>query len=220
MNDAQRILEALSDAIVDMDEDAVARLSYDALSVDLPPSKILSDGLIRGMEIVGSKYDSGEYFVPELVLCSDALYAGLNVIRPKLVESSIDSRGTVVIGVVQGDTHDIGKNIVKIMLEGAGFWVIDLGRDVAPARFIDAAVEHDANVIALSTLMTTAMSSMEAVVDGLVKRGLRGKFKVVVGGAPISLSFAQRIGADGYAKNATEGARLVKSLVPSGVKAQ
>lgn len=217
MNHARRILEALSDAVVRMEEDAAAQLSRQALDTGLDPLVIINDGLIKGMEIVGAKYDAGEYFVPELVLCSDALYAGLDVVRPKLADSLSGNHGTVVIGVVRSDTHDIGKNIVKIMLEGAGFQVIDLGRDVPHARFIDAAVEHNADVIGLSTLMTTTMDGMGAMVDGLVRRGLRDRFKVVVGGAPTSPAFAKRIGADGYAKDATGAVRLVKSLVPSRV---
>ena len=158
-------------------------------------------------------FESEEYFIPELLLCSDAMYAGLDVLRPQLKQIPGQRRQKVVIGVVEGDTHDIGKNLVKIMLEASGFETIDLGRDIPPQRFVDTAVAEDAKVIALSTLMTTTMDAMAEVVQLLEKANLRSRFKVIVGGGPISQAFADRIGADGYAAAAPGAVRLVEELV-------
>ncbi|MDP2949693.1 MAG: corrinoid protein [Chloroflexota bacterium] len=215
MEDNQELLRALSDAVVGMDEDAARVLAGQALSSGLDASDVLSRGLIPGMKAVGEKYEAGEYFVPELLLCSDALYAGLDVLRPHLLASQLPSAGRVVIGVVEGDTHDIGKNIVRIMLEGSGFEVVDLGANVPHHFFVDAAVQHRADIIALSSLMATAMEGMGAVIDILARRGLRDQFKVMVGGSPVSAAFARKIGADGYAPNATGAVRLAHSLVSS-----
>jgi corrinoid protein of di/trimethylamine methyltransferase len=208
----EELLETLSEAVVRWDDKGAERLSREALDAGMSAWEVLSEGIMAGMKVVSDKYESGEYFVPELLLCSDALYAGLEVLRPHLGVGESSGRGRVVMGVVEGDTHDIGKNIVKIMLEGSGFEVVDLGRNVPLDRFVEAAVEHDADVIGLSTLMTTAMAGMSNVVEVLARRGDRHRFKVIVGGAPVSQVFADKIGADGYAPNAPAAVRLVKSL--------
>ncbi|TAK35358.1 MAG: cobalamin-binding protein [Chloroflexota bacterium] len=219
MSERQELLASLSDAVVNMEEEATGELSRKALELGLDASEILFEGVLKGMALASERYESGEYFVPELLLCSDALYAGLEVLRPHLRKDASTSRGRVVIGVVQGDTHDIGKNIVRIMLEGAGFDVKDLGCNVPHTAFVDAAVEYRADIIGLSTLMTTSMDGMARVIDNLVERSLRDRFKVIIGGAPISLAYARKIGADGYARNAPGAIDLVKSLLASPVAA-
>lgn len=219
MIEKEELLAALAKAVVNMEEEGAMELSRKALDTGIDASEVLFDGILKGMGMASDLYDSGEYFVPELLLCSDALYAGLAVVKPHLPKESSGGRGRVVIGVVQGDTHDIGKNIVRIMLDGAGFEVIDLGRDVPYDAFIDAAIEHRADIIALSTLMTTSMDGMGTVIGKLRERGVRDKFKVVVGGAPISPAFAKKMGADGYARNGPAAVDLVKSLLSPRVTA-
>jgi methanogenic corrinoid protein MtbC1 len=165
------------------------------------------------MERAGKLFDEEEYFVPELIICSDAMNSGIAVLKPHLKQENLKEKHKGVIGVIEGDTHDIGKNLVKIMLESSGFEIVDLGRDVPPQTFVDKARVIGAELILLSSLMTTTMDNMEEVVKILVKQGIRDKFKVAVGGGPISQAFADRIGADGYAKNANDAIRLCGELV-------
>jgi methanogenic corrinoid protein MtbC1 len=160
------------------------------------------------MERAGKLFDEEEYFVPELIICSDAMNAGISVLKPHLKQENQQQKRRGVIGVIEGDTHDIGKNLVKIMLEASGYEITDLGRDVPPQTFVDRAVEIGSELILLSSLMTTTMDSMAEVVRILEKAGIRNRFKVAVGGGPISQAFADRIGADGYAKNANDAVRL------------
>jgi methanogenic corrinoid protein MtbC1 len=169
------------------------------------------------MNRAGKLFEEQEYFVPELLVASDALYAGLQVLRPHIRAESLGTPGKVVIGVVEGDTHDVGKNLVRIILQTKGFEVHDLGRDVAPAKFVDKAEEVGADVIALSTLMTTTMVNMDATVGLLGRRGLRDRYKVIVGGSPLSKAYADKIGANGYAKDAIAAADLVKRLLQQAV---
>ncbi|MDR0842561.1 MAG: corrinoid protein [Acidobacteriota bacterium] len=213
------LLQKLSDAVVDMDEAATAEFSRTVVEGGLDAYRAIEKGLADGMERAGRLFEEHEYFVPELILCADAMYAGLEILKPHIKPTSGGQRFTVVIGVIEGDTHDIGKNLVKIMLSTAGFDVIDLGRDIPATDFVDAAVAHKAHVIAISTLMTTTMSGMGEVVDILKERGLRDKVKVVVGGGPISSAFAGKIGADGYAANASEAIRFLRTLLGSEVAA-
>jgi methylmalonyl-CoA mutase cobalamin-binding domain/chain len=166
------------------------------------------------MDRAGKLFDEQEYFVPELIVCADAMYAGLDILKPHIpADSDSGKKATIVIGVIEGDTHDIGKNLVRIMQETAGFTVVDLGRDVPALTFIDAAIENNADIIAISTLMTTTMTGMADVIELLKQRGIRDNHKVIIGGGPISQGFADKIGADGYAVNAAEAVRLVKRLV-------
>ena len=209
----EELHKGLSDAVVDMDEDLARELAQAVVDEGFDAYEAIEKGLSAGMEEVGRLYEEEEYFIPELLLCSDAMYAGIEILRPHIKKREDSVRHTVVIGVVEGDTHDIGKNLVKIMLESAGFDVIDLGRDIPAAEFVRAAEEHNAEIIALATLMTTAMPAMREVLEVLEKEAKRGKFKVVVGGGPISPAFADKIGADVYAVNAAEAARLARELV-------
>ena len=214
MSDHKSLYTDLSDAVVGMDEQKVITLSQKVVDQHLGAFEAIDKGLAHGMERAGKLFEDEEYFVPEILLCSDALYAGLDILRP-LVERKADAAQPykVVIGVVQGDTHDIGKNLVKLLTDASGFEIHDLGRDVPPQAFVDKAREVSADVIALSTLMTTTMAGMQSVVEILKGNGIRDQFKVVVGGGPVSKGFADRIGADGYAASAAEAVTLIKRLV-------
>lgn len=202
----------LSDAVVDMDEEGAVAAAEESLADGVDPYEAIQNGLSDGMARAGQLFEEEEYFIPELLMCSDAMYAGLDVLKPHLKQSG-DKKGTVVIGVIEGDTHDIGKNMVRIMFETGGFEVHDLGRDVPPQSFVDKAREVRADIIALSTLMTTTMDGMGTVVRLLDEEGGRNGVKVMVGGGPISAGFARRIGADGYAVNAADAVKVARELV-------
>jgi 5-methyltetrahydrofolate--homocysteine methyltransferase len=206
------ILQQISDALQQGDDERVSRLTGQAIDQQVPASAILDDGLIAGMNVVGEKFRAHEIFLPEVLLAARAMYAALTLLKPLLIEGEVPSRGRVVIGSVQGDLHDIGKNLVGIMLTGAGFEVVDLGNDVPPEKFVDAAVEKGAAIIGMSALLTTTMSVMKQVVDLVRERGLAGKVKVIVGGAPLSKDFASEIGADAYGYDAANAVERVKAL--------
>ncbi len=207
----QEILEALKNAVIEMDEDAAKRLAQQAIAEGIDAYEAITNGLVKGMQIVGDMYEQQEYFIPEVLMCSDAMIAGLEILKPYLPVDHGSSAEKVVIGVVQGDTHDIGKNLVKIMLEAAGFAVHDLGRNVPLQNFVDKAEEVGATVIAMGTLMTTTMEGMRTVIEELKKRGIREKITVIIGGAPISQAFANEIGADLYAEDANVAVKKLKN---------
>jgi corrinoid protein of di/trimethylamine methyltransferase len=213
MGDERRLFQDLSDAVVAMDEDRVVELARTVIENRIDVYEAIEKGLSRGMERAGRLFEEEEYFVPELLVCSDAMYAGLDLLRPHLKQSKEGPKRKVVIGVIEGDTHDIGKNLVKIMLETGGFDLYDLGRDVPPPRFVQKVGEIDADIIAISTLMTTTMDGMAEVVKLLEKERLRDRVKVIVGGGPISQGFAARIGADGYAAHAGAAVNLARGLM-------
>ncbi len=215
----EKLFQELADAVVDMDEDKVVAAAEEVVATHLNAYEAIEKGLSAGMERAGQLFDEEEYFIPELLMCSDAMYAGMDVLKPHISQDSVDEKRRVVIGVIQGDTHDIGKNLVKIMLETSGFDVTDLGRDIPPARFVETAREINADIIALSTLMTTTMDGMGEVVRLLDSQGLRDRFKVIIGGGPISQGFADRIGADGYAVNAADAVRLARRLTDASAVA-
>nr|WP_294554513.1 corrinoid protein [uncultured Rhodopila sp.] len=204
--------EALATAVLELDEVLTADLCNKAVALGYDAWTTIEQGLIAGMNRAGKLFDEEEYFVPELLIASDAMYAGLGILRPHISQANTIHGRRVVIGVVQGDTHDIGKNLVRIMLEVAGFEVFDLGRDVPAQAFVDRAVEVNADVIALSTLMTTTMTQMSKVVSILEEGNIRHRFKVIVGGAPLSQQFSDRIGADGYAPKAAQAVQLARQL--------
>ena len=191
----------------------VKQLVEEALSEGTAPGVILEEGLLAGMGVIGEKFKNNEVFVPEVLIAARALNAGLDILRPKLAESGVEAKGTAVISTVKGDLHDIGKNIVKIMFEGHGIQVVDLGVDVSAEQFVDAAVENHANLICCSALLTTTMGEMGRVVEILKERGLRDSVKVMVGGAPITQSFCDSIGADAYAPDAATGAEAAIRLL-------
>ena len=208
------ILKGLHDGVVDYDEDLVAELSQAALDEGMDAYETIMDGLAAGMETVGKLYDTQEYFVPEVLMCSDALYRGLDIMKPHMKDAESHVRGQVVIGTVEGDVHDIGKNLVKMMFEVAGFTVHDLGRDVKLDKFVEEQLKTDSEIVALSALMTTSMLAMPKVIQMIKERN--PNVKIMVGGAPVSTEVADKYGADGYADNASnavqEAIRMVSSL--------
>ena len=213
METKEALLKRLSDCVVEMEDEEVVGASDDYIKAGYPALDGILDGLVDGMNRAAKLYEEEEYFIPELLICSDAMYNWLGVLRQHLGGDEQKKKGKIVIGVVAGDTHDIGKNLVKIMLETAGYDLIDLGRDVPVDRFIDTVKEQNVQVVAMSTLMSTSTGNMKKVVDLLSQNGLRGQVKVVVGGGPISAGFAKKIGADGYSGTAVEAVKLVDGLM-------
>lgn len=209
----EEILKDLADGVLNLDEDLAVRVAHEAVEAGLDAYDAISNGLVVGMNQAGKLYEEEEeYFVPELLICSDAMYAAMDVLRPHLKKEDAESKLRCVIGVVDGDTHDIGKNLVKIMLDVGGFEIHDLGRNVPLADFVEKAKEVDADLICLSTLMTTTMDGMATVIEMLKEEGIRDRFKVMIGGAPISQAFADRIGADGYAENAATAVKRAQEI--------
>ena len=209
----EELLAKLSECVVEMEEEEIVEVANEYIEAGYDALEGIMDGLIDGMEKVSELFEEEEYFVTDVLLCSDAMYAGIEVLKPHLTED--DKSGPakkVVIGVIEGDTHDIGKNLVKILLDTAGFEIYDLGRDVPLEAFVDKAVEVEADIIALSTLMTTTMIGMKKVIEMLEVRGVRDKVKVMIGGSPVSPRFAKEIGADGYSTNAVEAVKLARKL--------
>lgn len=210
----EELLAKLSECVVEMEEDDVVEVANEYIEAGYPAFDGIMEGLVDGMNKASDLYDAEEYFVTDVLLCSDAMYAGLEVLRPHLPENAEGGeKPRAVIGVVEGDTHDIGKNLVKIMLDTAGFEMYDLGRDVALDAFVDKAIEVSASLICMSTLMTTTMVGMKTVIEKLQERGIRDKVKVMIGGSPISQKYADEIGADGYSANAVEAVKLAKRLL-------
>jgi 5-methyltetrahydrofolate--homocysteine methyltransferase len=205
--------EALQNAIMEGDVDATKEAVQAALDAGTAPGSILTDGMIPAMGEVGRLFEEGEYFVPEMLIAARAMQAGLGLLKPHLASSDVKATGTVVIGTVKGDLHDIGKNLVALMLEGAGFEVKDLGVDVAPEKFVEAVHAGGVDIVALSALLTTTMPSMKATIEAIQQAGLRDGVKIMVGGAPVTQDYADQIGADGYSPDASRAATLAKSLV-------
>lgn len=212
----EALLAELSRCVVEMEDESVADVARQYAELGYDPLDGILSGLVDGMNKAAQLYDEEEYFIPEMLICSSAMYNGLEVLRPLLPQKEGEEKRRAVIGVVEGDTHDIGKNLVKIMLESAGYEMTDLGRDVPVQKFVEAAREQNAQLVAMSTLMSTSMDNMKKVIDALTEAGLRDQVKVIVGGAPISPAFAQRIGADGYSATATEAVRLADRLLGVG----
>lgn len=207
------LFQKLSDAVVDMDEELVKKLAYKVIEEKIDVFEAIDKGLSDGMNRAGKLFEEEEYFVPELLMCSDALNAGVDILKPHIKVNRLKGMHNVIIGVIEGDTHDIGKNLVKLMLQASNFNVTDLGRDVPPQAFVDKAIEKKADIIMISSLMTTTMDGMADVVTILNKQGIRDRYKVVVGGGPISQSFADKIGADGYSKDAANAVKLCQRIV-------
>lgn len=200
-------------AVVDMKVEKVKDLVAKSLKAKLQPEEILEKGLIASMKEVGRLFSCKEYFVPEVLMASEAFYAGFDLVRPLLKTGKMKEKGKIVIGVVEGDIHDIGKNIVKVMLEASGYPVIDLGKDVTTEKFIEAVTRENPKILAMSALMTTTMVRMSEVVKGFEEKNLRNKVKVIIGGAPANADFAKRIGADGYGEDAAKAVSLVEDLI-------
>ncbi len=204
----EEVLAALAAAVDNMDETAAVENARAALDGGIDAYEAITEGLSKGMQVVSEKYDKGVYYVPEILLCADAMYAAIAVLKPHLKKNAAAARPPVIIGVIEGDIHDIGKNIVKLMLEAAGYPVHDLGNDVPVAAFIAKARELGKGIIAVSTLMSTTMPGMGRLVTALKEAGLRDSFRVMIGGGPVSAAFAQKIGADAYGENAMAAVRL------------
>jgi 5-methyltetrahydrofolate--homocysteine methyltransferase len=206
-------MELLAEALERGDDAAVRERTQAAIRGGRVPASILKEGLLRGMGVVGEQFRTHQIFLPEVLLAARAMYAGLDLLKPLLLRDNIPMLGKVVIGTIRGDLHDIGKNLVGIMLQGAGFEVIDLGKDVPPARFVETAIEQEAPVIGMSALLTTTMVGMKEVVEILRARRCQGKIKTIVGGAPVSADFAREIGANDYAFDAASAVTHIKALL-------
>ncbi len=207
------ILTEIAEGLQRGEDDKVGDLVRGAIAQHVPPLDILNDGLLAGMAVIGEQFRLREIFLPDVLLAARAMYAGLDLLKPLLARDGVPRVGRVVLGSVQGDLHDIGKNLVGIMLEGAGFEVVDLGNDVPAERFVDAAEAHGASVIGVSALLTTTMPVMKDVVELVRARGLNGRLSVIVGGAPVSDAWAREIGADGYGYDAANAVERIRALV-------
>jgi 5-methyltetrahydrofolate--homocysteine methyltransferase len=207
------ILSALYNAILDGDTSSAIDRVQAALESGLEPGLILTDGMIAAMQEVGKRFEDGDYYVPEMLISARAMQGGLLSLKPFLVNSDVKSAGKVVIGTVKGDLHDIGKNLIALMLEGAGFEVKDLGVDVTPEKFVAAITANNANIVALSALLTTTMLYMKYTIEAIEQAGLRDKVKIMIGGAPVTQDYANQIGADGFSASAGSAVKLAQSLL-------
>lgn len=206
-------LQLIYESILEGDMKTAPVLVQTALDAGIEPDVILNEGMIAAMGEVGRLFEDGDYFVPEMLISARAMQASLAVLKPHLVESGVEPIGTVVIGTVQGDMHDIGKNLVAMMLEGAGFAVVDLGVDVEAGNYVSAVEEHNAQLVAMSALLTTTMPKMKTTIEALRASGIGEETKIMIGGAPVTAEYAESIGADGYAADASQAATLAKALV-------
>ena len=211
MRSKEELLKLLAEYVVEMEDEDIVDIAKEYLEAGYPAQEGILDGLTVGMVEAGRLYDEEEYYIAELLLCADAMYAGINVLKSAITESN-ENKIKAVIGVIEGDTHDIGKNLVKIMLETAGFEMIDLGRDVPINEFVSSSIENKASLICMSSLMSTTMYGMKDVIEGLKQKGYRDNIKVMVGGGPITDKFAMQIGADAYSDNAVEAVSVAKAL--------
>ena len=208
-----KIFEEIADEVQKGNSDSVEELTKKALSEDISAEDILNNGLVAGMSIVSEKFKNNEIFIPEVLISAKSMYSGLGIIKPLLAESNIKSKGKVVIGTVKGDLHDIGKNIVAMLLQGAGFDVVDLGADVPKEKFLEFVKKEDADILGMSALLTTTMIYMKETIEMLKNAGLRQDVKVIIGGAPVTESYAAQIDADGYAPDAASAVDLTKKLL-------
>ncbi len=204
-------LKALGDAIIRGDQSSAVKLTHEAIDGGVSPAEILNNGLVAGMAIIGERFKKNEVYIPEVLIAARAMKSAMEVLQPKLTETGVKPIGTVVIGTVQGDLHDIGKNLVAMMLKGAGFSVVDLGVDCSAEKFIAAVSEHKANIIAMSALLTTTMPAMEKGIKAIKDAGVAAK--VMIGGAPVTQGYADKIGADGYSADAASAVDLAKKLM-------
>ncbi|MBI2951016.1 corrinoid protein [bacterium] len=206
-------LNTIAENLINGQAPKVKELVQKAVDEKVPVRDILHQGLIKGMSVVGERFKNNEFYVPEVLIAARAMKAGMEILRPLLAEAKVEPLGRAAIGTVKGDLHDIGKNLVAMMLEGAGFEIIDLGIDVSPEKFIEAVRERRAQIICMSALLTTTMPSMKTTIEAVKEAGLREKVKVLIGGAPVTQAYAKEIGADGYAPDAASAADRAKELV-------
>lgn len=205
--------KAIIDALVGCDESKVLKLVQDALDEGVAAKEILNQGLIAGMDIVGEKMENEDMFIPEVLMAAKVMSAAVVILKPLLAAEDMSAMGRVIIGTVKGDLHDIGKNLVAMMLESAGFEVYNLGVDISPDKFVSEVNEKNANMVCLSALLTTTMPMMKQTIDAVVESGLRDRVKIMVGGAPVTKNYANEIGADGYAPDAGSATKLAKALL-------
>jgi len=206
-------LQALADAVIGGKRDDVAQITQAAVDEGVSAEQIINEGLIAGMSVVGTKFKNNEFYVPEVLIAARAMHAGMDIIKPLLAESGVEPRGVVAIGTVKGDLHDIGKNLVAMMLEGGGYEVIDLEVDVSAEKFVEVVQDKGAQAIALSALLTTTMPAMKDTIDALSEAGVRDQVKVMIGGAPVTQNYADEIGADGYAADAASAVDKANELI-------
>ena len=214
------ILEEMADAVINRDKEACAKLADKAIKEDLDPIEAIQEGFAKGMEVVGNNFECGKIYLPEMMSSAQAMNLGVKVLEPALATKSpeaVKKEGKIILATVQGDMHDIGKNIVKLIMSTAGFEIIDLGRNVKVERIIDEAQDKKADIIALSALMTTTMGYMPVLIEELTEMGFRQDFKVMVGGAPVTEKWAKQIGADGYAGDAVGAVKIAKELVKNKI---
>jgi 5-methyltetrahydrofolate--homocysteine methyltransferase len=209
-------LQALADAIIGGNRDDAKQLTEDALGEGANPEQVLNEGLVAGMAVVGERFKNNEFYVPEVLIAARAMKESMAILRPKLIENGIEPEAKVAIGTVKGDLHDIGKNLVGMMLEGGGYGIIDLQVDVTPEQFLDAVQNQGASVIAMSALLTTTMPAMKDTITALEEAGVRDKVKVMIGGAPVTQKYADEIGADGYAPDAASAVDTARELLAAG----
>ncbi len=213
MRGSMNLLSEISEALQKGDNAKVGEFTQKAIDEGMQPKVVLDDGLIAGMDVIGKRFRNHEIFLPDVLLSARAMYAGMDLLKPLFLRDEVPSIGKVVLGTVQGDLHDIGKNLVGIMLKGAGFEIVDLGKDVPPEVFVDTAEKEEAGIIGMSTLLTTTAPAMIRVIEILRERGLDGTIKTIVGGAPVSQDLAKEIGADAYGYDATNAVDSVKDMV-------
>jgi 5-methyltetrahydrofolate--homocysteine methyltransferase len=206
-------LQAMAENLIKGNAPEVKRLTQEAVDEGLHPGQILNQGLIAGMNVVGQKFKNNEFYVPEVLIAARAMHSAMEVLRPLLSDAGVQEIGSIAIGTAKGDLHDIGKNLVAMMLEGAGFNVIDLGIDVGPEKFVEVIQNQKVDVVAISALLTTTMPGMKTVIESLKSAGVREKVKTMIGGAPVTQQYADEIGADGYAPDAASAADKAKELL-------
>lgn len=207
------LLQELANSIINGKMADTEKLVHQALDANIPVKDVLNQGMIAGMDVVGRKFKNNEFYVPEVLIAARAMKAGMKILKPRLVESGVEPIAKLALGTVKGDLHDIGKNLVAMMLEGAGFEIVDLGVDVAPEKFVTAIKEKNVKVIGMSALLTTTMLNMKSTIQQLTNDGMRESVKVVIGGAPVTQSYADEIGADGFAPDAASAVSEVKRLL-------
>jgi 5-methyltetrahydrofolate--homocysteine methyltransferase len=206
------VLSKLSTAVIEGNVGEMSGLTQQALDEGMSAQQVLNDGLMPGMDHVGVEFRAGNMFVPEVLRSAKSMQAAMDILKPLLAEADVKMAGTVLLGTVKGDLHDIGKNLVAMMCEGAGFEVIDLGKDVEPEAFVEAVKEHEPEILGMSALLTTTMRAMESTIKAIEEAGLRDKVKIMIGGAPVTKEFSDQIGADGYAANASSAAEMAKKF--------
>ena len=213
MSRQAEILDGLYENVLDGIAPTTIELTNEALALEMDPLSLLYDALIPALEEVGRLFETGEYFVPEMLVAARAMQGSMEILKPLIAETGLEPIGTFVMGTVKGDVHDIGKNLCNIMLEGAGFELIDLGVNVEPQAFVDAIIEHKPDAVGMSAFLTTTMPMLKATIEVIEKAGLRNKTRILIGGAPVNQEFCDEVGADGYARNANALVRLTKQLI-------